>query len=109
MATYTVSAFTCDQRFPAKLPSSIFVIASGTVTINPYSQTRLAISKLTNLFKGATLLRVMVGPLDQSGKYIVAWDNTNNSIKAITASSTEAAENASDVGVINWMAIGMQG
>ena len=113
MATYTVSAFTIDERVPARFGSAPFGFASGTVTINPYSQVHLAITKITGLFKTGGLLRVIVGPADAAGAYLVVWDNVNNSIKAVTGLSTggftEAAEGLTTLGAINWMAVGQLG
>lgn len=109
MATYTVSAFSVSERVPMKAGTAPFGVASGTITVNPYSQTRLAIAQITGLFKTNGLLNVVAGPLDSSGKYIVSWDAVNKSLSAWTASATQAAEGATDVGSIQWMAIGQLG
>jgi hypothetical protein len=90
--------------------TSPFAIASGTITINPYSQTRLAITQITGLFKTSGLLRVYVGPMDAAGLYIVNWDNTNKSIYAYLVSTpAQAAEGLTTLGIINWTAIGQMG
>ncbi len=110
MATYTVSAFTCDTRRPIPMGNSPFGVASGTVTINPYSRTHLAIAQITGLFKSNGLLRVLVGPMDQAALYVVSWDNTNKSIVAYLVSTpAEAAEGLTTLGLINWHAIGQMG
>lgn len=109
MATYTVSAFSVDQRFPVKMGNAPFQLASGTITINPYSQTHLAVTKITGLFRSGGLIRVMLQAMDASGKYIVFWKVADQAVVAYTASATEASEGASDVGAIAWMAFGQVG
>lgn len=110
MATYTVSTFTIDGRRPLPMGSGPFGLASGTLTINPYSQTRLAISQITGLFKTNGLLRVFVGPLDASFGFSLSWDSVNKSIyAAVVTTGVQAAEAASTIGLINWYAIGQLG
>ncbi|SRR6266550_8578693 len=110
MATYTVSQFSIDTRRPIPLGNSPFAVASGTITINPYSQTRLAIPQITGLFKTNGILRVHVGPMDASFGFQVSWDNTNKSIyAAVITTGVQAAEALATIGIINWHAIGQMG
>jgi hypothetical protein len=110
MATYTVSAFSMDQRRPGRVDASAFGFASGTITINPYSQTRLAIAQITGLFLPSGLLRVAVGPADANFANGVVWDQTNKSIYAwVLSTGAQCAEGLTTIGAINWMAYGQLG
>ena len=110
MATYTVSQFSIDERRPIPLGNSPFAVASGTLTINPYSQTRLNIAQILGLFKTNGIIRVHVGPLDASFGFTVSWDNANKSIyAAVVTTGVQVAEGVATIGLINWHAIGQMG
>jgi hypothetical protein len=109
MATYTVSQFSIDERHPMPLPSSPFALASGTMTINPYSQTPIAIVNITGLFRTSGLLRVLVDGMDSTSTFLLRWDAASKSVKAYSALATQATEGLTTIGVFNWIAIGQLG
>lgn len=106
---YTATT-TLDQRFSAEqaLGASPFGVITGTIRVTSYNQTHATITTVTNQFKAAPRV-VCDGVSVLSGtNYLTRWDPTDKCIVAYSALGTEVA-NGTDIGTVNFIAIGQLG
>ncbi|SRR5258708_16808990 len=105
---YTV-AVTYDQRSAAKFGNGGFKIIAGSANISVYDSTK-PVSIITNEFR--TLLRVVCDGISTLG-FVVRWDATAKQFKCFNPNSITPPSplievaNATNVGVINFLAFGV--
>lgn len=110
MATYTPTVV-LDQPHSVKglLPGG-WCILTGVCTVNPYSQTPIAIGAITGQFKPSGILRVVCDGVDASGLFLLRWDPASGTFKAYAvATGAQAAEGATTIGAFGFHAIGQMG
>lgn len=108
MAAYAQTT-TVDYKGDAERISQNFGIITGKTDITNYHQTGVEITEITSLFK--TLSRVIADGAS-AGKYIARWNTTDKCFHCFAAEGTdsepflEVSNDESDVGEINWIAMG---
>lgn len=106
MAAYAYTHATKMSR-PIKIGDSL-VIKGGQVTLSNYNSTNAEITQITKAFQTSGIIAVVPeGPTTLG--YFVTWTGTSfKAWRALTAAASTEAPNDTNIGVFNYIAIGLK-